>query len=56
MGRTILTIAGVILAIWLAFTVLGFIMSMLKFFFIVGFFAVVIVLVVTLVSKSSRRG
>lgn len=55
MGRTILTIVGVILAVWLAFTVLGAILSMLKFFFIIGFFAVVIALVVTLVTKSSRR-
>ncbi|MFC5186607.1 hypothetical protein [Actinomadura harenae] len=55
MGRTILTIVGVIIALWLAFTVLGWVLSMLKFFFIVGFFAVVIALVVTLVSKSSRR-
>ncbi|MEV4254812.1 hypothetical protein AB0J52_16805 [Spirillospora sp. NPDC049652] len=56
MGRTILTIVGVILALWLAFAVLGWVLSMLKFFFIIGFFAVVIALVVTLVSKSSRRG
>lgn len=54
MGRTILTVVGVILAVWLLFTVVGAIMSMLKMFFFIGFVAVLVVLAVTLVSKLSR--
>jgi len=53
MGRTILTIAGVVLAIWLLFTVIGAVLSMLKFFLFIGFVAVLVYLAVTLVSKSS---
>ncbi|MGK5556587.1 hypothetical protein ACSNOI_33750 [Actinomadura kijaniata] len=54
MGRTILTIIGVILAIWLAFTALGWLFSMLKFFFFIGIIAVVVYLVVTVLAKSRK--
>jgi hypothetical protein len=54
MGKTILTVAGVVLAIWLLFTLIGAIMSMLKLFFFVGFIAVIVYMAVMLVSKSSR--
>jgi hypothetical protein len=54
MGKTILTIAGVVLAVWLLFTVIGAILSMLKFFFFIGFVAVLVYLAVMLISKSSR--
>jgi hypothetical protein len=54
MGRTILTIVGVILAVWLVLTVVGAIMSMLKMFFFIGFVAVLVMLAVTLISKLSR--
>ncbi|WP_019633626.1 hypothetical protein [Actinomadura atramentaria] len=56
MGRTILTVIGVILAIWLAFTLLGWLFSLLKFFVVVGAIAAVVYLVVTLVAKSSKSG
>lgn len=56
MGRTIWTILGTILAIWLAFMTVGWITAMLKTFLIVGLIAVVVVLVVSLVAKGSRRG
>ncbi len=56
MGKTILMILGVVLAVWLLFTVVGAILSMLKFFFFIGLVAVVVVLAVTLVSKMSRSG
>lgn len=55
MGRTILTIVGVVLAIWLAMTLIGAIISMLKLFFFIGFVAVLVVLAVTIVSKMSRN-
>ncbi|MBG6092138.1 hypothetical protein [Actinomadura viridis] len=55
MARTILTIAGVVLAIWLVLTIIGALMSMLKLFFFIGFVAVVVYLAVTLISKSSRN-
>ena len=54
MGKTILTIAGVVLAICLLFTILGALLSMLKFFFFIGFVAVLGYLAVMLISKSSR--
>lgn len=47
-------VAGVVLAIWLLFTVIGAILSMLKLFFFVGFVAVIVYMAVMLVSKSSR--
>ncbi|WP_187356965.1 hypothetical protein [Actinomadura sp. CNU-125] len=49
-------ILGVVLGVWLLFTVVGAILSMLKFFFFIGLVAVVVVLAVTLVSKMSRSG
>lgn len=56
MGRTILTILGAILAIWLAFMAIGWIFAMLKTFFIIGLIAIVAFIVVSLLSKRSRRG
>jgi hypothetical protein len=56
MGRTIWTILGVILAIWLASMVIGGIFAMLKTFFIIGLIAVVVVFVVSLLAKRSDRG
>ncbi|MEW2357359.1 MULTISPECIES: hypothetical protein [Thermomonosporaceae] len=56
MARTILTIVGVVLAIWLVLSVVGWLMSMLKFFFFIGFVAVLVYLAVMLVSKTSKKG
>ncbi|MFC6886876.1 MULTISPECIES: hypothetical protein [Actinomadura] len=56
MGRTILTIVGVVLALWLVVTVIGAIFSMLKLFFFIGLIAVVVMLVVSLISKSAKKG
>ncbi|MFC9972016.1 hypothetical protein ACFVH6_14105 [Spirillospora sp. NPDC127200] len=55
MGRTILTIIGVVLALWLAITALGWLFSLVKFFFFIGLVAVVIYLVVTLVAKGTKK-
>jgi hypothetical protein len=55
MGRMIWTILGVILAIWLAFMAVGWILSMLKTFVIIGLIAVVVVIVVTLVAKLPNK-
>jgi uncharacterized membrane protein len=55
MSRIILSIAGVVLAIWLVFTVLGSLLSLLKMFLFIGFIAVLGYLAVLLISKSSRR-
>ncbi|WP_018654329.1 hypothetical protein [Actinomadura flavalba] len=54
MGRTILTVIGVILAIWLAFTVLGWLFSLLKFFLFLGVVATVVFLVVKVVAGSGK--
>ncbi len=50
------TILGAILAIWLAFTAIGWIFAMLKTFVILGLIAVVVFIAVTLVAKRRRRG
>ena len=55
MGRTILTILGAILALWLAFTAIGWIFAMLKTFMIIGLIAVVVFIVVRLLSGRRRR-
>jgi hypothetical protein len=54
MGKTILTILGVLLAIWLVFMVIGMIISALKFLIWVGFLAVIGAIIVTLVSKMAK--
>jgi hypothetical protein len=56
MGRMIWTILGAILAIWLAFMVIGWIFAMLKTFFIIGLIAVVVFIVVWLLAGRQRRG
>jgi len=55
MGRTIWTILGVVLALWLAFMAIGWILAMLKTFLIVGVIAVVVVLIVSLLARRPRR-
>jgi hypothetical protein len=55
MGRMIWTILGAILAIWLAFTAIGWIFAMLKTFFIIGLIAVVVFIVVWLLAGRPRR-
>jgi len=56
MSRTIWTILGAILAVWLAFTAIGWIFAMFKTFLVVGLIAVVVVIVVWLVAGPVRRG
>jgi hypothetical protein len=55
MARTIWTILGAILAIWLAFTAIGWMVAMLKTFAVVGLIAVAVVIVVMLVARLPRR-
>jgi hypothetical protein len=54
MGKAILSIIGVLLAIWLVFMVIGMIISALKFLIWVGFLAVIAAIVVTLISKMAK--
>jgi hypothetical protein len=54
MGKAILTIVGVLLAIWLIFMVIGMIISALKFLIWIGFLAVIAAVVVTLVSRLAK--
>jgi hypothetical protein len=54
MGKAILTIVGVLLAIWLIFMVVGMIISALKFLIWLGFLAVIGAIVVTLISKLAK--
>jgi hypothetical protein len=55
MGRKILTILGVLLAIWLLITVIGMVIAALKFLIWIGLFAVVAAVVVTMVSRMSKN-
>jgi hypothetical protein len=55
MGRMIWTILGVILAIWVGFMAIGWILAMFKTFFVIGLIAVVVFIVVSLVAKLPRR-
>jgi hypothetical protein len=54
MGKAILTIVGVLLAIWLIFMVIGMIISALKFLIWVGFLAVIGAVIVTLISRMAK--
>lgn len=47
-------VAGILLAVWLVISVIGSIMSTVKFFFIIGLVALAVMLVVTLIAKSAR--
>jgi hypothetical protein len=55
MGRTIGTILGAILAIWVAFTAAGGIFATLKTFVIVGLIALAVFIVVWIVARRPRR-
>ena len=54
MGKKIGTILGVILAIWVAFMALGWILAMVKTFLIIGLIAVVVFVIVSLVAGRAR--
>lgn len=54
MGRTILNIIGILLAIWLFFTVLGMLVAALKFLIWLGVLAVVGAIIVTVISKMAK--
>jgi hypothetical protein len=54
MGKAILSIVGVLLAIWLVFMVIGMIISALKFLIWLGFLAIIAAIVVTLISKMAK--
>jgi hypothetical protein len=54
MGRTILNIIGILLAIWLFFTVLGMLVAALKFLIWIGVLAVVGAIIVAVISKMAK--
>ncbi|HEU5157365.1 MAG TPA: hypothetical protein VFU43_10240 [Streptosporangiaceae bacterium] len=54
MGRTVLGIVGILLAIWLAFMVIGAVIAAVKFLFFVGLLALIVTLAVVFVGKLSR--
>ena len=56
MGRIIGTVLGAILAIWLAVTAAGGIVTTLKTFAIIGLIAMTIFVVVWLVARRPHRG
>jgi hypothetical protein len=55
-GRKIGTILGIILAVWVAFMAVGWILAMVKTFLIIGLIAVAVFVVVWLVAGRPRRG
>ncbi|MEU7885524.1 hypothetical protein AB0B54_08480 [Microbispora bryophytorum] len=55
MARTVLTVLGILLALWLVFGfVIPALFATLKFLLIIGIIALVVVAVVTVVGKLSR--
>ena len=54
MGRTIFGIVGILLAIWLAFMVIGAIIAAVKFLFFVGLVALIVTFAVVVVGRLSR--
>jgi hypothetical protein len=55
MGRKIMAVLGVLLAVWLLFSVIGWIFAALKFLLFVGVIAFVVTLAVILIGKMSAR-
>jgi hypothetical protein len=55
MGRMIMKTVGAIVAIWGFFTALGGIFAMVKTFLIIGLIVAVVVIVVWLLARRSRR-
>lgn len=56
MGKAILSIIGILLAIWLLFTAIGMIVATLKFLFWIGLLAVLAAIVVTVIAKMAKSG
>jgi hypothetical protein len=56
MVRKIGAILGAILAVWLAFTAIGWIFATLKTFAVVGLIAVIVAIIVWLLAGRARRG
>ncbi|MCT9931745.1 hypothetical protein N5079_16150 [Planotetraspora sp. A-T 1434] len=55
MARTVLTVLGILLALWLVFGfVIPALFATLKFLFIIAIIAFLVVAVITLVGKMSR--
>ncbi len=56
MGRKFGTILGVILAIWVAFMAVGWVLAIVKTFLVIGLIAVAVFIVVWLAARRPRRG
>ncbi|MCW2943485.1 MAG: hypothetical protein JWR24_202 [Actinoallomurus sp.] len=54
MSRTILTVLGVLLSIWLLFTVIGMIIATLKFLIWVGLLAIIVAVVLTVLGRLAK--
>jgi hypothetical protein len=54
MGKAILTIIGVLLSIWLLFTVISMVVATLKFLLWIGLLAVLAAIVVTIIGKMAK--
>jgi hypothetical protein len=54
-GRMIWKILGLVLAVWVIFMAVGWILAMVKTFLIFGLAAAVVVIVVSLLARSHRR-
>ena len=54
MSRTILTVLGVLLAIWLLFMVIGLAAAALKFLIWIGFLAIIAAVVITALGRLTK--
>jgi hypothetical protein len=55
MTRLILSVLGIILAIWLAFQMLAWFVGIIKFFAFIAVLAFIAYVVISLIAKSSRK-
>jgi len=55
MGRMLASIAGIVLAVWLAFVAIGWVFAMVKTFLVVGLLAAAVVFVVSMLAKRRDR-
>ncbi len=54
MGRTLFSVVGILLVIWLAFMVIGMIWAAVKFLFFVGLLALLVTFAVVVIGRFSR--
>jgi hypothetical protein len=55
MTRVILSVLGIVLALWVGFQMLGWLVGVVKFFALIAVLAVVAYFVVSLIARGSKK-